>query len=61
MNSIFLLTGDSEIYLFFILFHFFSAFLLQVPNTLFIFAPVIEIKKSEQIYEEIQSLQLFLV
>jgi len=56
-----LLTGDSEMYLFFILFHFFSAFLLQVPNTLFIFAPVIEIKKSEQIYEEIQSLQLFLV
>ena len=48
-------------YLFFILFHFFSAFFLQVPNTLFTFAPVIEIKKSEQIYEEIQSLQLFLV
>ena len=56
-----MLTGGSEMYLFFILFHFFSAFLLQVPNTLFIFAPVIEIKKSEQIYEEIQSLQLFLV
>lgn len=57
----FLLTGDGEMYLFLSYFTFFSAFLLQVPNTLFIFAPVIEIKKSEQIYEEIQSLQLFLV
>lgn len=57
----FLLTGDGEMYLFLSYFTFFSAFLLQVLNTLFIFAPVIEIKKSEQIYEEIQSLQLFLV
>jgi len=44
-----------------VVFYFFSVFFLQVPNTLFTFAPVIEIKKSEQIYEEIQSLPLFLV
>jgi len=57
----FLLTKGGKNGFISVVFYFFSAFLLQVPNTLFIFAPVIEIKKSEQIYEEIQSLQLFLV
>ena len=40
-----MLTIDSEMYSFSILILPFSAFFLQVPNTLLIFVPVIEIKK----------------